>query len=71
MKAILDFDLPEDGVEHLTAVHAMSLKILIDEFGEKIRSLDKYTEEQSILISTLKTEFWEMVNDSPASELFR
>lgn len=38
MKATLEFELPEDQTEHLTAVHAGALFAVVDEFFEAIRT---------------------------------
>ena len=42
MKAILEFELPENESELQAAVHAMDQLASIRDFGERLRSLNKY-----------------------------
>jgi hypothetical protein len=42
MKAILEFDLPDEQLEFETATNAGKMKSLIWDFGEQLRSWDNY-----------------------------
>ena len=44
MKAILEFNLPEEQTEHLTAVKALDYKYVVSEMDEYLRSQIKYQE---------------------------
>jgi hypothetical protein len=70
-KGILEFSLPEESSEHETAVRAMDLRICIEEMGSWIRSIEKYGDERKIDIGTVRKMFWQKVDESGLSELFR
>jgi hypothetical protein len=42
MKAILEFDLPEERVEHISAVKGMDAILVIDDLLNEIRSYLRY-----------------------------
>jgi hypothetical protein len=42
MKAILEFDLPEEQLEFETANNAQNMKGLVWDFGEQLRGWDKH-----------------------------
>jgi hypothetical protein len=42
MKAILEFNLPEERTEHLAAVHAVTLMAALDEADETLRGYLKH-----------------------------
>ena len=44
MKAILEFNLPEEQTEHRTAVQALDYKYVVSEMDEYLRSQIKYQE---------------------------
>lgn len=50
MKAILEFELPEDNNEHLRAVNAATAWVTLYEIDNKLRNLTKYgiREESSL-----------------------
>jgi len=42
MKAILEFNLPDDGCPHIIAVHAMDWALMVSELDETLRRWLKY-----------------------------
>jgi hypothetical protein len=42
MKAILEFELPDDGIEFAQAVHAHNLSCTLWDFDQELRSAVKY-----------------------------
>lgn len=70
MKAILEFDLPEESVDHQLALHGIDLKIAIDEFDNYLRGLIKHEEKYTIETQAVRDKLWECINESDAKELF-
>ena len=70
MKAILEFNLPEDRNEYTITTRAVDMYIDLTEIADKIRSFDKYglgldlpeenTEEWCKEISKLVNEIWSL-----------
>lgn len=58
MKAILEFNLPDDCTEHLWAVHGGLASIAIEEFRSFLRNQDKYAE-----LTPEKSEMLELIID--------
>ena len=59
MKATLSFNLPEESTEHKQAVQAIDVLIVLDNFHNAIRSLDKYDATQDLsqgLIQAIQDE---------------
>jgi len=56
MKAILEFNLPEEHAEHIRAVHAMDAWAALDEIRNIIRNHLKYgvEAEAAILITNIQ-----------------
>jgi len=48
MKAILEFDLPEDQEEHITAINGIHYKIAINNMDDYFRNRLKYEENLSV-----------------------
>lgn len=60
MKAILEFNLPEESHEHLTAVHAGALSSALWSLDQMLRQKIKYAPEN---ISLLELETWQKCRD--------
>lgn len=66
MKAILEFDLPEERDLFDMSVRAASTAFAIDQFGVFLRNKRKYqelTEEQLKLCTEIEEKFWELLNE--------
>jgi len=65
MKAILEFNLPEEREEHETYLKAMAMAICIEEFEQWMRKIYKYGSEtdQNLTIEQVKTEFYEIFKE--------
>ena len=65
MKAILEFNLPEDNYEHETAVNAGKWKSVVYEITERLRSRIKYceTEEKASHFQEINKMLWEELDD--------
>jgi hypothetical protein len=66
MKAILEFDLPDEQLEFETAKNAEKMKSLIWDFGEQLRSWDKYGhnfKNADDAIDRIRANFIQCIND--------
>ena len=66
MKAVLEFNLPEDHAEFHVATHAMDWKILADEYDEDLRLKLKHgelTEEFAKGVQWARDEFHRHLSD--------
>lgn len=58
MKAVLEFELPEDQFEHLAAVKAIDMYCLVNDTLEKIREMIKHDQtisgEQAVALDKLR-----------------
>ena len=54
MKAILEFNLPEETTEHLLAIHGADFSYVCQDLDEQIRSWLKYGHEFMTIEETLK-----------------
>ena len=68
MKAILEFNLPEDQPEFNTAIKGSDWKHVCWEMDQYLRKRVKYdeglTEEQLEVYEDMRGEFWRMMNES-------
>jgi len=67
MKAILEFNLPEDNVEHLTAIQAPDWKFVVSEIDEYLRSQIKYSnlsDEVSKALQLTRDEMGKLCTDN-------
>ena len=62
MKAILEFDLPDDASDHERAVHATEWYLAVYKICEEIRRRVKYA-DAGIEVQDLQEWIWEMLND--------
>lgn len=67
MKAILEFNLPEDREEHTMAIRGHEAFIALNEIIERFRALDKYENElitdEKISISVVRDEIHNIISD--------
>ena len=63
MKTILEFNLPEDLEEWDKHKNAMALKVAVCDFQQKLRQLDRYTDQETIEINKLREMFYEYVGE--------
>jgi len=67
MKAVLEFNLPEEKVEFTTASNAASYFVALEEFAEHLRRRLKYEENSEVVASELekiRTEFFNILEDN-------
>ena len=72
MKAILEFNLPEEKDDHDMALNGYKYKIAVGDIFDVLRKYSKYddslTTEQYTLIDELRTKFNEILNDLDINE---
>jgi hypothetical protein len=65
MKAILEFNLPEEVYEHERAVHAMEAFSLLHDIDQHLRSVIKHNEggyeSPEALASYMREKIWEFL----------
>ena len=68
MKAILEFNLPEEKQEYQLAANATDYAITLEEFDNYLRGKIKYddtlTEEQCHVFEEVREKLWEFKNDN-------
>jgi len=67
MKAILEFNLPEEAAEHRAAVQALDWKYVVSEMDEYLRSQIKYQElpeEANKALQAARDNLHELCNDN-------
>jgi len=62
MKAILEYNLPEDEEMFDLSYKGPELKWAIDEFDEFLRQKIKYTDQKTIDLEEVRAKLWEIVN---------
>lgn len=60
MKAILEFNLPEESHEHITAVHAGALSSALWSLDQELRRKVKYASEMT---SEVEIKTWQAARD--------
>jgi hypothetical protein len=66
MRAILEFNLPDDIYEYELAMQAVKYKAVIDSFGEKIRAhvkYDKDVKDGTISVEIISEEWYRCLAD--------
>lgn len=61
MKAILEFNLPEDAEEFDTATNAYNYYHALGEVEQYLRKLDKYDDRDNIPIEEIREMFYNIV----------
>jgi len=73
MKAILEFDLPEDNEEFNLAVKASAMSVVIWGINSKLRGILKYDEnisdETYKMVEEIKTHLFELINENDLNSL--
>lgn len=69
MKAILEFNLPDDKFDFALATNAYKYYAALSSLADKLRSIDKYgTDEQRAMdVSQVRELFYETMNEEDAS----
>jgi hypothetical protein len=66
MRATLSFSLPEEAVEHRTAIHAGDYYCIISDMNAWFRSERKYSkrsEAELAVIEDVRARFWEIIEE--------
>lgn len=63
MKAILEFNLPEEAEDHLHALNGIKYKIALDELDEWLRKLSKYEDKRGVKIDDVREKLRELSAD--------
>ena len=66
MKAILEFNLPEDQAEHYCAIKGQDMLNVLWELRTKLRAMMKYeelTSEQYEIVEQIQQSLFDMLND--------
>lgn len=66
MKAILEFDLPEDRAEHAAAVNGSKWKALLWEIDQWLRGIAKHGSDQ-VKVSEVRERIYEEMRDDNLS----
>lgn len=73
MKAILEFNLPEEEHEHSLAIKSTDLHCVIHALDQELRSVIKYSSglDQSALdaYQAIRTKLWELINEYGVEDL--
>lgn len=64
MKAILEFDLPEENSEHRHAVNGQTYAICIWEIDKRLREMEKYEEKDVLEIDKLRELIREILEEN-------
>ena len=68
MKAVLEFDLPEEQDDFYTASNGWKYRSVIHDIDDFLRSKIKYeelSEEQYNAYNEVRTELWNLINEHP------
>lgn len=63
MKAILEFNLPEDEESHSDALNGSKYKFILQHIDSKLRSLEKHSDVDSISIDEVRTMIYNQLNE--------
>ena len=67
MKALLEFDLPEEQDEHRVALDGVKWRAVVNDIANKMRSALKYdddlTPESSACLENLREELFQLIAD--------
>ena len=63
MKAIIEFNLPEDSDEHQIALDGWKWRIAVQEIDNKLRAMLKYEEKETFDIETMREFISSMLSD--------
>jgi hypothetical protein len=73
MKAILEFNIPEDNEEFNLAVKASAMSVVIWGINSKLRGILKYDEnisdETYKMVEEIKTHLFELINENDLNSL--
>ena len=61
MKAILEFELPQDQEDHLTALNGAAWRDVVWDLSQLLRNQAKYTDKESIPIEEIRSELYTII----------
>lgn len=64
MKAILEFDLPEEDDEHKLALDGWKWKSACSEFAQWLRSIQKHGDQKTLKVEEVRSRFYEELNSA-------
>ena len=67
MKAILEFDLPEEDAEHKLALDGWKWKSVCSELAQRLRSVHKHTDRKTLTVEEVRTRLHEEIASSGLS----
>lgn len=69
MKAILEFNLPEDQEEYNSTIKAAEYRSALYEISQWLRSIRKYEDRQTISLEEAEGKFWAIVSSHEIQDL--
>jgi hypothetical protein len=63
MKAILEFDLPEEQAEHETALNGNKYKIILAELDNWLRGIAKYQDIQEVKVTSVREKIFRLAEE--------
>ncbi len=67
MKAILEFNLPEENAEHKLALDGGKWMSVLHELDQWLRSIAKYEDRKTVTIEEVRARIYEELEDSGLS----
>ena len=67
MKAILEFNLPEEESEHRLALDGGKWMSACHEFAQWLRSIEKHTDRETLKVEEVRSRFYEELNSAGLS----
>lgn len=68
MKAVLEFNLPEESEEHLNALNGVKYRAVLDELDNELREQWKYQDKQLISIEEVRSLIRELKDEYNINE---
>jgi hypothetical protein len=63
MKAILEFNMPEDREDHKYALHGIEYAIILEELDNWLRNMFKYEDKVKIDIEVVRSKIYELLKE--------
>ena len=67
MKAILEFNLPDENFNYMNAVFASNWRQVVNELDDWLRNEKKYQDNDIIATSDVRSKIFELMNDNGVS----
>jgi hypothetical protein len=68
MKAVLEFDLPEDNAAYELAINAAKYNLALHAISREIRNMAKYQNRKSITVEELRKLFYTTLEECGINE---